>query len=133
PFYMAAKEARAAVWTDSYAFWGGNERGEVPGVSYVVPLYAPQTNLIGVLDVDFDLFDLSTFLGEVARSSEGYCFVVEERRDGSRIVVAHPEPNQIIDPGTRLFPTNSMGITDPVARAILGSISQSPSLLVASS
>ncbi len=123
PFYQTAKAAAEPLWTDSYVFWGGNEQGEVPGVSYVVPLYAAGTNLIGILDVDFDLFDLSRFLGQVAHS-EGYCFIIEERRDGRRVLVAHPDPKQILDPETRLFPTNSLSVSDPVAREILTQLSR---------
>ncbi len=129
PFYLTAKAAGGAIWTDCYVFWGGNEQGEVPGLSYAVPLYTSETNLVGVLDVDFDLFDLSSFLAKLARNSDGYCFIVEERRDGNRVVVAHPEPGRILDPRTRLFPTNSLGVSDPVARAILDMGRKSPALL----
>ncbi len=129
PFYEAAKAAAKPLWTDSYVFWGGNELGEVPGVSYVVPLYATGASLVGVLDVDFDLFDLSRFLGAIGRQSEGYCFIVEERRDGRRVLVAHPDPSQILDARTRLFPTNSVIISDAVAREILAMLSRSPTVV----
>lgn len=102
PYYLAAREAGKALWTESYVFLGSGESLDVPGVSRAVPVIAPEDGrLLGVLTADFDLHAMSRFLREVALGSEGLCFLVEVTSDEQLRVVAHPgaaDPN----PDTRL-------------------------------
>jgi PAS domain S-box-containing protein len=109
PFYQDAHAARKPVWTDTYEFWKGNERGEVPGVSYAVPFFDPKGAITAVLDVDFDIFGLSGFLADLSKDVPGEVFLVEQRADGERRVVAHPRgelllgaKRQDVAPGVRV-------------------------------
>jgi signal transduction histidine kinase len=119
PFYLAAKAARQPVWTEAYAFWQEKDKGAVPGVSYAVPISDARGTLAGVLDVDFDLLDLSRYLAELSRTSEGYSFILEQRADGRWSPIAHPNPTQLINPATHLFKADSEAIPDPVLRSVL--------------
>ncbi len=101
PYYVEAKTAGRAIWTESYVFLGTGEALDIPGVSRSTPIYERQTGyvggdrgerrLLGVLTADFDLHALSRFLREVRVGQEGFAFIVEERADGSRRVIAHPD------------------------------------------
>jgi adenylate cyclase len=91
PFYQRALAARTNAWTDTYAFWKGNERGSFPGVTFVTPFYDTAGKLVGVLNSDFDLTALCRFLAEQRVDVPGYAFVVERRQDGSLRLIAHPD------------------------------------------
>jgi hypothetical protein len=92
PFYQLAVASRTNVWTETYQFWQSNERGAVPGVTYATPRFNPDGRLLGVLNADFDLAALAHFLAEVKAEIPGYAFVVERRADGTRRLIAHPDP-----------------------------------------
>ena len=82
PFYIEAKAARKPVWTETYGFWRGNEAGEVPGVTFAVPILGLKGDAVAVLDVDFDIYGLSSFFKELSNDVPGIAFLVEERSDG---------------------------------------------------
>lgn len=64
PFYQTAVAGpEAGIWMPSYQWLLHNEEGTPPwGLSYVKPLHDHQGQLIGALDVDFDLPALNRFL-----------------------------------------------------------------------
>jgi adenylate cyclase len=102
PYYIAARAAGEALWTESYVFLGSGESLDVPGVSRAVPLMRPDgKSLIGVLTADFDLHALSRFLRDVSLGSDGFSFLVELAADNSRRVIAHPAAADP-DPAARL-------------------------------
>jgi adenylate cyclase len=119
PYYIAAREAGHSIWTETYVFLGSGESLDIPGVSRATPLYAaeqkseaesnanpgdaPQGDrrLIGVLTADFDLHALSRFLRAAPVGKRGFAFIVEERSDGTRRVIAHPDAAHP-DPAQRL-------------------------------
>ncbi len=118
PFYLAAKAARLPVWTPTYGFWKGNERGEIPGVTRAVPFLDPQGAITAVLDVDFDIYGLSGFLAELSKDVPGQVFLVELRGEGERRVIAHPTPAILVDAKRELFARGEM-VADPlVANAL---------------
>ncbi len=86
PFYVQAKEAGRGVWTDTYVF-RDDERGDVPGVTYATPVFH-DGKLVAVLDSDYDLRALSSFFDALSQDVPGTLFVAEERRDGSRRLIA---------------------------------------------
>lgn len=88
PFFDAAAKARRSVWTDSYAFWGGSDRGETPGVSYATPIYDEHGALRVVWDIDLELVSLSRFLDRVKERIAGELLIIEHRTDGSWKVLA---------------------------------------------
>ncbi len=101
PFYLRAVAAGTNAWTETYQFWHGNERGEIPGVTFASPLYDANGKLLGVLNSDFDLAALCRFLGEVRKGMAGYAFVVERRSDGALRLIAHPDPRRCRRPATK--------------------------------
>jgi len=102
PYYLAARGAGHALWTESYVFLGSGESLDVPGVSRAVPVYSPDSgDLLGVLTADFDLHALSRFLRSIPLGANGVCFLVEVASDGSPRVIAHPQA-AALEKGARL-------------------------------
>ena len=68
PWYATAVEAGEPAWCEPYVWVGGGEGEEKTlGISYGVPLYATGEDsapgeLLGVVDADFSLNDLSSYL-----------------------------------------------------------------------
>jgi len=93
PYYVAAKSAGHAVWTETYVFFGEGGVLDSPGVSYATPLFRPDRSLLGVLTADFTLRSICQFLRSLQILDHGTAFVVEYRADGSRRVIAHPNPD----------------------------------------
>lgn len=87
PHYLLAKEANAPVWTDSYPFWKGNERGEVPGVTYASP-WRRDGRLVGVVDVDVEVEPLGRLLAGLTGEASATVFLLEDRSDGTTRVLA---------------------------------------------
>ncbi len=96
PYYVAAKQAGAPTWTETYVFLGKGGQLTVPGVTRATPILR-DGKLLGVLSADFDLFALSEFLGKLQIGEHGMAFLVELRADGSRRVIAHPDPKLLAD------------------------------------
>ncbi len=93
PYYLAAEKAGHEIWTETYTFLGEQGVADIPGVTCATPIYAADKTLLGVLTADFDLFSLSQFVGALHFGEHGLAFVVELRADGSRRVIAHPDPS----------------------------------------
>jgi adenylate cyclase len=92
PYYRAAREAKHAVWTETYPFFGEAAKLGAPGVTLATPVMAADGSLVGVLTADFDLRSTSEFLKNLDLFDHGAAFVVEYRSDGTRAVIAHPTP-----------------------------------------
>ncbi len=96
PFYQAALQGPAqGVWMPAYQ-WVVHTSESAPlwGLSYVKALHGAQGQLIGVLDVDFDLPALNRFLQSIAAEYGVQLQVVEQgaqpRLIGGSGVVAEP-------------------------------------------
>jgi adenylate cyclase len=120
PYYVAARDAKAPTWTETYVFLGKGGRLTVPGVTRATPIYQDGA-LLGVLTADFDLFALSEFLGRLQVGAHGMAFLVELRRDGTRRVIAHPEPRRLAGPDGQALPTEQ--IADPRVQGFLATAS----------
>jgi adenylate cyclase len=88
-WYQRARKEGRSVWVDTYLFFDEKGVPSYPGVSYASPLYK-DGKLVGVLGIDFDVYVLCRYLAGLDVSQNGYAFVVEQRRDGSRQLIAHP-------------------------------------------
>lgn len=118
PYYLAAQQAGAPTWTESYVFLSDTLQAATPGVSYAVPVFR-RGALLGVLTADFDLATLSDFVGKVPVGEAGAAYVVEVGRSGRRRVIAHPDPAVLVEAdGQALRPIEA--IEDPRVR-VLGS------------
>ncbi len=100
PWYVGARDAKRAIWTDTYKFLGVKGSEGVAGVTYATPLYGKSGQLVGALTADFGLARLSEFLATVHVAKTGFACVIETRADGSRHVIAHPE-GRVDDPRVR--------------------------------
>ncbi len=118
PFYKDVMALRKAVWTETYGFWKGNERGEVPGVTYAVPFLDAQGGVAAVLDVDFDIFGLSSFLAELSKDVPGQVFLLEQRSGGERRVIAHPTPAILLDAKQELLARGEL-VADPLVSGVM--------------
>lgn len=93
PWYVAARKAGQQTWPDTFVFWGTNTISTTPGKTCATPIYSGE-ELQYVLTADFELRDLSNFLKnqiQVGNSGRGRPFIIEQRLDGTRRVVAHPQ------------------------------------------
>jgi adenylate cyclase len=95
-WYVGARKAHRQVWSETYVFFGVRGVADVPGVSCATPLYDEKQNLRGVLTTSFDIYQLCNFLKGLAVGDTGYAFVMEFREDGTRRVIAHPDPSLLL-------------------------------------
>ncbi len=97
-WYIAAREAGRQKWSETYVLFGTEGVADMPGVSCATPFHAPDGSLRGVLTSSFDLAELCGFLKDLRVGKGGYAFVVEFRADGTRRVIAHPDPGVLLRP-----------------------------------
>jgi len=90
PWYVAARTAHKAIWTETYSFLGVAGAADVQGVTFATPVYRLDGALLAVLSADFDLKAIRAFLQTLHIGRTGFAFVVEQRSDGSRRVIADP-------------------------------------------
>ncbi|MBA2539969.1 MAG: hypothetical protein H0V17_10070 [Deltaproteobacteria bacterium] len=119
PYYLAAKQAGVPTWTETYVFLGKGGQLTVPGVTRATPILR-DGKLLGVLSADFDLFALSDFLSKLSVGAHGMAFLVELRGDGSRRVIAHPDPKLLASPTGDALPIDQ--IADGRVQGLLGKV-----------
>lgn len=90
PWYALARDRKRAAWTDTYPFLGVSGVQDAQGVTYASPAYDASGKLLAVIDVDFDLRQLSVYLQSLRITKTGFAFVVERRSDGTDRLIAHP-------------------------------------------
>jgi diguanylate cyclase (GGDEF)-like protein len=108
PWYRAANQAGATIWTDPYVFFTSKR----PGVTAASPVMRAN-NLIGVIGVDIEISGLSSFLNDVPLSEHGRAFIVD--RNGT--AVAFPK----LDWVGREF-SNELPKADTVGGAVVQSM-----------
>src|SRR5205823_2252965 len=72
-----------------------------PGVSYATPISNADGSLRGVLGIGFNAYALCDFLKAVDEQVIGYAFLVEQRANGERRLIAHPDRTAILHEDTR--------------------------------
>lgn len=84
PWYQAAQQQKAPVWSDIYLDFDTN----LPMITASHPVYSPVTqDLIGVCAVDFMLMlELNTFLQSLEIGKSGETFIVQ--RDGTLVSIS---------------------------------------------
>jgi diguanylate cyclase (GGDEF)-like protein len=78
PWYRAANQAGATIWTDPYVFFTSKR----PGVTAATPVMN-SGQMIGVVGVDIEISGLSSFLNDVPLSEHGRAFIVD--RNGTAV------------------------------------------------
>lgn len=98
PWYLEAKSVETSFWTESY-LWLPRADGTVRfGITYSVPFFN-DGQLVAVLTADIALDQLSEYLKSVKIGDRGYAFIIEQRRDGSEHVIAHPHSDLLVRTG----------------------------------
>jgi len=124
PWYVAAVQANAPAWSPAYAWVRGEGRAATLGIAYARPVFDDQQNLIGVVDSDISLKDISHFLEEAKAFESGRAFLVDA--DGNLIGTSSGAA-VVSDLGDRIAAADSQ--SDPIAR--VGERLQSASNVVA--
>src|ERR1700721_1903437 len=82
PWYRAAIDANAATWGDIYV-WERGGKGVTLGIPYVEPHRDEQGHLLGVVNCEITLADISAYLKRLQVGKSGVAFIVE--RDGDLV------------------------------------------------
>ena len=100
PWFQTPRDAHAPSWSDPFVWVGGvDSQGMTLGISYGIPLYDADQQLLGVVDADYSLNDLSRFLGSLKIGKTGIAFLAT--RDAR--LLATSDATQLITPeGTRV-------------------------------
>lgn len=85
PWYRAAIEANGPTWGNVYV-WVRGGKGVTLGVSYVEPYRDPAGTLLGVINCELTLADISTFLKRLEIGKTGLAFIME--RDGNLVATS---------------------------------------------
>ena len=98
PWFQTPRDAKQASWSEPYVWVGGvDSQGMTLGISYGIPLYDATGNLLGVIDADYSLNDLSAFLGSLKIGKTG--LAVLATHDGK--LLATSRDTSIITPAGR--------------------------------
>jgi len=114
PWYRAAKAERSSIWTDPYIFF----TSQSPGITAATPVIGYSGHVQGVIGVDIEIKELSSFLSQLRIGKNGAAFVLNRNGD----VIAHPNPALLTTAGaggSLQFPS-IREIDDPIARAAFG-------------
>ncbi|MBI9082341.1 MAG: response regulator [Desulfobacterales bacterium] len=112
PWYTKAATEKKIVWTDPYVFFTSQK----PGITIAGPVFQDKEFLKGIVGVDIEIDQLSTFIGKLRIGKNGRAFMMNRNED----VVAFPDLEKITmanpeAPGkTRLVKISE--IDDPLSR-----------------
>lgn len=87
PWYTGVRERGGSAWTDPYIFYTSQR----PGITASAPVTASDGSLVGVVGVDIELGDISSFLATWHDSGRGHAMIVNAYGE----VIAHPRGTQI--------------------------------------
>lgn len=112
PFYLKAKDTDKLVWLPPYVFYNQG----IPGVSCAAAVRGPDSQLRGVISIDFDLNALSEFVSQlkVSPGSTVFLFTADE------VLLAHPNQRVVTTTDSRgagaLLTLSE--VQDPIVQAI---------------
>ena len=112
PWYIKAASEKKIVWTDPYVFFTSQK----PGITIAGPVFFENGALKGIVGVDIQIDQLSTFIGKLRIGKNGRAYMLNRNSD----VVAFPDLDKITmanpnAPGkTRLAKIEE--IDDPLSR-----------------
>jgi PAS domain S-box-containing protein len=95
PWYKKALEYKKIVWTDPYIFFTSQK----PGITIVGPSFDQSGVLQGIVGVDIEIDELSTFIGNLKIGQNGQAFMINNNGD----VVAFPDLEKIKTQGASDF------------------------------
>ncbi|WP_425395924.1 SpoIIE family protein phosphatase [Aeoliella sp.] len=105
PWFQAPRDAKQATWSEPYVWVGGEDsQGTTLGISYGIPLYDDSDQLLGIVDADYSLNDLSTYLGKLKVGKTGVAMLLSP--DG-RLLATSSDARIVSDKGERLTTSDS--------------------------
>lgn len=105
PWFQAPRDARRATWSKPFVWVGGEDsQGTTLGISYGIPLYNTEDELLGVVDADFSLNDLSNYLAQLKVGKTGLALLVSS--DG-RLLAASNDTAIVSPEGQRIATADS--------------------------
>jgi len=76
PWFLTPREAKGPAWSDPYVWVGGGAGEDTTlGISYGIPVYHADRTLMGVVDADYSLNDLSSYLSKLQIGKTGMAFI----------------------------------------------------------
>ena len=92
PWYKKAFEHKKIIWTEPYIFFTSQN----PGITVAGPTYNELGSLEGIVGVDLEIGELSTFIGNLKIGKNGQAFIINSTGE----VVAFPDLEKIKIQGT---------------------------------
>lgn len=92
PWYQKALLKKQIVWTDPYIFFTSKK----PGITIAGPFYDKKKQLNGIVGVDIEIDQLSTFIGSLKIGKNGRAFLMNRNRD----IIAFPDLSKLKFEGT---------------------------------
>ena len=77
PWYEGAITAKGIFWSDPYIFYSSQS----PGITISGPTFNLEGELSGIVGVDIDIDQLSTFISNLRIGDNGYAFMLNQNRD----------------------------------------------------
>ncbi len=118
PWYLGAMAADGIFWTDPYIFFTSQN----PGITISGPTYNLEGQLGGIVGVDIEIDQLSTFISKLRIGTNGRAFMLNQNRD----VVAFHDVDQIKLPGEEGQPSSRLvkidEFQDKLSRAAFGAL-----------
>ena len=87
PWYQKATAEKGIIWTDPYIFFTSQN----PGITTAGPIYRNAGELHGVVGVDIEIDELSTFISKLRIGKNGRAFMINSNGE----VVAFPDLDKI--------------------------------------
>ncbi|MDG2200833.1 MAG: SpoIIE family protein phosphatase [Phycisphaerales bacterium] len=89
PWFTAPRDAGVPAWSEPYVWVGGEDiKDKTLGISYGIPMYRDDRSLLGIVDADFSLNDLSGFLQSMSIGQTGVAMLATP--DGRLVAVSSP-------------------------------------------
>lgn len=92
PWFMKALATRDLVWTNPYIFFTSGQ----PGITTAAPVLDSGGTIKGVVGVDIEITEISTFLARLKIGNSGSAFILSENSD----VIAFPDADKIKRPSS---------------------------------
>lgn len=122
PWFTKALAENKLIWTSPYIFYTSRK----PGITTANPVYGLDSSLVGVIGVDIEIDELSSFISRLRVSDNGRAFIVN--RTGE--LIAYPDIAKLRhkDLNTVRLTTISE-LEDPISREAFLSLGISPTNL----
>ena len=87
PWYIDAVSEKKLIWTDPYVFFTSKK----PGITTASPIFDKNGNIKGVVGVDIEIDEISSFISKLKIGKSGKTFIVNHNGD----VIAYPDISKI--------------------------------------